>query len=106
MSPQHSFVSVSADHVIVETVKRAEDRAPSGGPGNGDGSEVNAWIVRVYDWQQRRSSGVRLKFGSTVRHAVACNLIEKAEAPARYEGNDIIFDIKPFEIKTFKVWLS
>ena len=39
-----------------------------------------------------------------MRHAVACNLIERLESPARYEGNEVVFDIKPFEIRTFKVW--
>jgi alpha-mannosidase len=62
--------------------------------------------MRVYDWQQRRSQGVRLRFGRSVRHAVACNLVETGEKPVRYEGNSVIFDIKPFEIKTFKVWLK
>ena len=100
---EHSFVSVDADHVIVESVKRAEDCVAR--PDCTEGLEDSVWVVRVYDWQQRRSQGVRLTFGRPVRHAVACSVIEDAEAPVRYEGHEVIFDIKPFEIRTFKVWL-
>jgi alpha-mannosidase len=91
-----SFAAVSADHVIVETVKQAEDEDARG----------RAWIVRVYDWQQRRSDGVRLRFGRAVTRAVACDLIERTETPARVEQGEVVFDIKPFEVRTFKVWLE
>jgi alpha-mannosidase len=75
------------------------------GPDCADGDGASVWIVRVYDWQQRRNEGVRLTFGRPVKHAVACNLIEETEGAVRYEGNEVIFTIRPFEIKTFKVWL-
>jgi alpha-mannosidase len=100
LPPHHSFVSVDADHVMVETVKRVEDCAARENC-TGDG-----WIVRVYDWQQRRSEGVRLRFGRPVQHAVGCNLVETAEHAVKYEGHCVVFDLRPFEIKTFKVWLE
>jgi alpha-mannosidase len=90
-----SFASVDAHHVMIETVKAAEDEDERG----------RAWIVRVYDWQQRRSDQVRLRFGLPVARAVACDLIERTETPVKVEGGAVVFGIKPFEVRTFKVWL-
>ena len=91
---RYTFAEVDADNVILETVKRAED---------GDG-----WIVRLYESSQRRRHNVRLTFGSTLCDAVACNLLEEAvEDPTmEREGNSLIFAMKPYEIKSFRVWLE
>ena len=87
---QYQFAMLDSDHVILETVKKAEDE--------------DAWIVRVYESKQYRSSSVRLTFAQPIRKAVECNLVEEQEQPVRYEGSEIIFPIIPYEIKTFKVW--
>jgi alpha-mannosidase len=89
---QARFASLECDHVIVETVKKAED---------GD-----AWIVRLYENQQRRSKHVRLSFDLPLLHALECNLVEEDENVCEYDENSISFDILPFEIKTFKVWFK
>jgi alpha-mannosidase len=62
----------------------------------------NAWIVRVYECKQYRSNAVTITFEQPIRKAVECNLLE--EAPIAYQDNQLTFAIKPFEIKTFKVW--
>ncbi|MDT8306400.1 MAG: alpha-mannosidase [Anaerolineae bacterium] len=91
--PLHfSLAAVDADHVILETVKQAED---------GDG-----WIVRCYETQQRRSPAVTIRTGRPLQRAVACNLVEEAEEPAAVEGDKLTFPIRPFEIRTFKVWFA
>jgi alpha-mannosidase len=89
---RYSLATVDADHVILETVKQAED---------GDG-----WIVRCYEYQQRRSPEVTVTFGQPLQRALACNLIEETLEPARVEGNSLSFAIDPFEIKSFRVWFA
>ncbi len=84
------FAQVESDHVILETVKRAED---------GD-----AWVVRLYEYKQCRSSRASLRFGQEIRRAVECNLVEEEDRPAVFDGNELVFSIAPYEIKTFKVW--
>jgi alpha-mannosidase len=88
----YSFVAVDGDHVIIESVKKAE--------------EGDAWIVRVYECKQFRSEAVTLTFGRPLRRAVACNLIEEEEIDVAYEGQQLTFAIGPFEIKSFKIWLE
>jgi alpha-mannosidase len=87
----YAWAEVDTDHVVLETVKKAEDE--------------NAWIVRVYECKQYRSNAVTITFGQRLRKAVECNLLEEAETPVAYQDNHLTFPVKPFEIKTFKVWL-
>jgi alpha-mannosidase len=86
----YAWAEVDTDHVVLETVKKAEDE--------------NAWIVRVYECKQYRSKEVTIRFGQHVQNAVECNLLEEDESPAAFDGNQLKFAITPFEIKTFKVW--
>ena len=80
------------DHVVLETVKQAED---------GDG-----WIVRLYESRRCRSANVRLTFGRPLRRAVECNLVEEGEEPVAFEGQTLTFAIAPYEVKTFRVWFD
>jgi alpha-mannosidase len=86
-----AWAEVDSDSIVLETVKKAEDE--------------NAWIVRVYECKQYRSKAVTITFGQPIRKAVECNLLEEDETPVAYQGNQLIFAVKPFEIKTFKIWL-
>jgi alpha-mannosidase len=87
-----SLASLDADHVILETVKPAD---------TGD-----AVILRVYEYQQRRSAAVTLSLGRPVARAVECNLMEDGETPVAHDAAGLRFAIAPFEIKTFKVWFQ
>jgi alpha-mannosidase len=84
-----SLAELHKDHLILETVKKAED-------GSG-------WIFRVYEFEQRRGKNAVLRFGREISHAVECNLVEEGEQPVLYSGNEIQFSILPYEIKTFRV---
>jgi alpha-mannosidase len=87
----YAWAEVDTDHhVVLETVKKAEDE--------------NAWIVRVYEGKQYRSNRVKIIFGQPILKAVECNLLEEDETPVAYQGTQLIFAVKPFEIKTFKIW--
>jgi alpha-mannosidase len=87
-----AFAEVDAEHVVIETVKRAEDD--------------DAWIVRVYESSQCRAPAVRLRFGRTLRRAQACNLVERDARDVTFAGDTLTFPIAPYEIKTFKVWFE
>jgi alpha-mannosidase len=87
-----SLAALSADHVILETVKPAE---------TGD-----AVIFRVYEYQQRRNPAVSLTLGRPIARAVECSLMEDGETPVEHDAASLRFAIAPFEIKTFKVWFQ
>lgn len=83
-----SLVSVDQSNVIIETVKMAEDD--------------DAMIIRVYECYNRRSDAV-LTLGLPVQEAYLCNLMEEEDEEIAFDGNQIAFQIKPYEILTFKV---
>jgi len=91
---RYQFAAADAPHVIVETVKKAE--------------ADDGWIVRVYERQQRRNAAVTINFGQPLARAVACNLIEEEEPDPslHYDGRRLTFALKPYEIKSFKVWFQ
>jgi len=82
-------------HVIVDTIKKAED-------GKG-------LILRVYESNNRALNEAVIQLDSCVRftEVVETNLMEEPlpEQNIRVDGQSIIFDIKSFEIKTFKLSL-
>jgi alpha-mannosidase len=90
LPPEYSFVELDSDHVILETVKQAED---------GDG-----WVVRVYEYKQSRSNAVTLTFSQPIRRAVECNLLEDGDEAVQVQDTQLTFAIAPYEIKTFRVW--
>ncbi len=89
---QFSFARVDAEHVVIETLKKAE--------------ADNAWVVRVYDARQYRNPAVHLTFGHPILYAVECNLVEEGAAVVEYHHDTLTFPIAPYEIKTFKVWFK
>ncbi|HWQ12310.1 MAG TPA: alpha-mannosidase [Roseiflexaceae bacterium] len=86
-----SFVQVDADHVIVETIKVADD---------GDGL-----IVRMYEAHNQRGTA-RLTFARPVASAVEVDLLEREAGPAAVEGASILVRLRPFEVKTLRVRLQ
>ena len=83
------FAVIAEPNVMVEVVKQALD-------GNGI-------IVRVYECYGRRSTGVKLKLGFVPEEAEICNLMERRIEGADLDGSTIAFDIRPYEIKTFRI---
>jgi alpha-mannosidase len=86
-----SFLQTDCSHVVVETVKPAED-------GNG-------LIVRLYEAHNQRGGGT-LSFAVALRSAQVCNLLEEPLADIAVQGRSFSFEVKPFEIKTFRVHLQ
>jgi len=86
-----SFIQTECTHVIIETVKPAED---------GDGL-----IVRLYEAHNQRGRGT-LTFATSILFAQECNLLEEPVNDVSYQGNALSFQVGPFEIKTFRIRLS
>jgi alpha-mannosidase len=86
-----SFMQTDCTHVVVETVKPAED---------GDGL-----IVRLYEAHNQRGP-VTLTLAAPILSAQECNLLEEPFDDVSYEKNTLSFQVRPFEIKTFRVRLA
>jgi alpha-mannosidase len=86
-----SFIQTDCSHVIVETVKPAED---------GDGL-----IVRLYEAHNQRGHGT-LTFVTPLLSAQECNLLEEPLNDVSCQGKMLAFQVRPFEIKTFRVRLA
>lgn len=85
-------ISLDADGVIVESVKRAED---------GD----NRVIIRLYEaWG--RATGASLSFGFDVKSAAETSLIEDYRRSLPVDEGTIDFNLDAFEIKTVAVSLE
>jgi alpha-mannosidase len=89
--PSRSFLATTNEHVVVETVKVADD---------GDGL-----IVRLYEAQNQRGPVV-ISFERPVASAEATDMLERGGEPLAVEGNSITTSIRPYEIKTIRVRLQ
>lgn len=86
---EYSLVSVDKENVVIEAVKAAE--------------EEDALIVRLYECFNKRSHVV-LTCGQKIEKAFVCDMLENEESPVKHTEKEILFDIKPYEIKTFKIY--
>jgi alpha-mannosidase len=84
-----SFLRCDKDHVIIDTVKWAE--------------EDDAVIVRLYECFNQRGE-ITLTFCAKLKQATECNLLERNDNQVNIQGNSIRFTIKPYEIRTFKLY--
>jgi alpha-mannosidase len=90
MGSPSSFVSTPTDHILVETVKVAQDN--------------DGLIVRLYEAHNQRGSAA-LVFGQAVASAVEVDLLERETGPIEVDGNEVRFQVRPFEVKTLHVRL-
>jgi alpha-mannosidase len=83
-----SLLTASAPHIVVETVKRAED---------GDGL-----VVRFYESQRRRGH-VTLTCAFPLARVEKVNLLEETQATLSPEGNQVTLFVKPYEIVSLRL---
>ncbi|WBW97283.1 alpha-mannosidase [Oceanirhabdus sp. W0125-5] len=83
-----SFISLDSENVIIEAVKKAEDS--------------NEVIVRLYEYYNRRTT-VTVNFYKELESVHECDLMEQELEKIKVCGNSFEFEIKPYEIKTFKL---
>lgn len=98
MSPQDgelptamSLIKINCENVIAEVVKKAEDS--------------DDWIVRLYECYNRRSN-VRVKLVKELAKVAECDLMENEITEIKHDNDHFDFEIKPYEIKTFKFRLK
>ena len=85
---ERSYLSFSADDISLDALKPAE---------NGDGA-----ILRVYE-TERKHSHVKVTLPGTFTQITECDLMEQDEKDIPVNVNEFEFDIKPFEVKTFRI---
>lgn len=84
----YSFISCDNDDIVIDTVKTAQD-------GNGT-------ILRLY--QSRRVRGERtLTINLPFTKIIETNLMEVDEKEVSFCGDKLTFNIKPFEVKTYRI---
>jgi len=83
-----SLLTASAQNVVIETVKMAED---------GDGI-----IVRLYESHRKRGQ-VTVRFAFPLESAWVTNLLEENESVISVENDSILLDLKPYQIVTLRV---
>ncbi len=82
------FIKISDKNLAVDAVKKAQD-------GRG-------YIIRIVEEEQKRGKhSIELGFG--FEKVYECNMIEEDETEIEKIGNGFDFDIKPFQVKTFRV---
>lgn len=77
------------DNVILDTVKRSEDK--------------KAVILRLYECHNKRTKAV-IRYGKKIEKAILCDLQEQELEPLTIWEDKILVDMKPYEIVTIKVF--
>lgn len=85
---ESSFVSCDATNVVIETVKKAED---------GDGI-----IIRMYECENAWTPA-HLTLGFNPSSVIECNLLEETVEEISVSENGFDIEIKPYEIKTYRI---
>ncbi|NHN34218.1 alpha-mannosidase [Paenibacillus agricola] len=83
-----SFIGVSGDHVMIDTVKKAEDS--------------DSWIVRCYEYAGKRGE-VAFATHYQVDELEEVNLSECEGVAVAHTGQTFTAFFKPFELKTFRI---
>lgn len=85
LSEEYSLVKCSAENVIIDTVKKAEDS---------DGI-----IFRMYETYNRRTK-VKLDFGFDIKKCFIADLSENKQKELKLTNGSVNIEVKPFEIVT------
>ena len=88
LAPEHSFLQVQPDNVIVTALKRAEDE--------------NSLVLRFYEWAGKEGT-VTIQLPPGAESAVETDLMEKPTGSLPVRNGAVIILTKPYEIKTIKV---
>ncbi len=83
-----SLASVNQQHLVIETIKRAED---------GEGL-----IIRLYETQRKRGS-FTLTTGFPIKKAWRTNILEENQESLLVKKNQVEGFIKPYQIYTIRV---
>lgn len=85
---KNSLISIDKKNIIIETIKEVED-----------GKGI---IVRMYECENALTKA-HVSLGLKASSITECNLIEEGDTPVVPNGDGFNIEIKPYEIKTFKI---
>ena len=88
LPPEHSFVGLEPDNVVLTAMKKAEDD--------------DSLILRFYEWSGKETDA-KLHFHTEVKSAADTDLMEKPIAVLAQQNGVVSVHTKPYEIKTVKV---
>ena len=88
LAKTHSFIQVEPDNIILNALKKSEDDQD--------------WIVRLYETAGKACQAV-VRFDRTLTGVTEVNLIEDKLDTIKSGDKEFRFDMKPNEIRTFKV---
>ncbi len=92
LGSEYSFGSISNEDVIVRAIKKAED-----------GDEI---IVRFNEGANKKARNVEFVLGKGIASAREVNGMEEDKASATVIGGKLVFDIDPYEVKSFAITLA
>lgn len=87
-----SMVSVDKRNLMIETVKQAEA-----------GKDI---ILRMYEYENALTKGTVTVNMEGIEKVVECNLLEEEEREIPWNGKTFQAEVKPYEIKTYKLVLK
>jgi len=90
LEDKFSFIALDKENVVIEVVKKAESS--------------NDIILRLYECFNRRVN-VKATLFKNINEIYECDLLENNTKTLISENNTFNFEIKPYEIKTFKIRL-
>lgn len=91
LGSSYSFVDISDNGIIIRAIKKAE---------NSD--EI---VIRVNEGNNKRHSNVRLSLGNGIASAREIYASEEHICEANVIGNCLVFDMAPYEVRSFAVTL-
>lgn len=84
----YSFASVDKKNVILETIKRSEDKT--------------GVVLRLYE-SENALTKTKLKVDTGYHRAFVCNLLEEEEEELELLNNELNLEIRPYEVVTVKL---
>ncbi len=92
LGTEYVFGSLNQSGVILRAVKKAEN-----------GEKI---VVRFNEGNGQAVRGVRFALLDGIESAAETLAVETPLRPAKVEGGELVFDMKPFEVKTFALTLK
>jgi alpha-mannosidase len=91
LPPEHSFVSIEPENLIITALKQSED-----------GKDL---ILRFYEFEGRKATA-QIAFPPGVAEVFDANLMEQEGAKVAFDGKTAMVDVGQNEIKTLKLRLQ
>ncbi len=92
LGSEYSFGTISHTDVIIRAIKKAENS--------------DYIIVRVNEGADRNARNVKIKLGNGIVEACEVNAVEDEIGAATIEDGSLVFDLEPYEVKSFAVKLA